>query len=72
MKNFFAQENSESLESKYWSIWNTIFQLKEYCKLSLFEQKVMTAEEREWYLDRWNKEQEKINKEREKASKRKR
>jgi hypothetical protein len=32
----------------------------------------MTAEEREWYLDRWNKEQEKINKEREKASKRKR
>jgi len=31
------------------------FQLKEYGKLSLFEQANMTAEERSWYMERLEK-----------------
>jgi hypothetical protein len=40
------------------------FQLKHYCKLSLFEQNQMTAEERAWFIKRLDKEN-KDNKERE-------
>lgn len=40
------------------------FQLKHYCKLSLFEQNQMTAEERAWFIRRLDKEN-KDNKERE-------
>ena len=38
-----------------------MFLLKEYCGLSLFEQRVMTAEERVWYLERYNEEMKKKN-----------
>lgn len=70
MRTFFAQQRGDSLEAQYWAIWNQIFLLKEYCKFSLFELKMMTAEERVWYIDRYNIEQEKKQKEEQKASKR--
>mgnify|MGYP001568507133 FL=1 len=70
MRTFFAQQRGDSLEAQYCAIWNQIFLLKEYCKFSLFELKMMTAEERVWYIDRYNIEQEKKQKEEQKASKR--
>lgn len=49
------------MEDMYWSIWNQIYQLKEYCNLSLMEQHLMTAEERSWYINRHNEEIKKRN-----------
>lgn len=59
MITFFAPITSIDLEKQYWSIWNSIFLLKEYCGLSLEEQRMMTAEERSWYLSRYNEEMHK-------------
>lgn len=59
MKTFFAPIVSVDLEKQYWSIWNSIFLLKEYCNLSLQEQSMMTAEERTWYISRYNEEMQK-------------
>jgi len=58
------------LEAQYWAIWGQIFLLKEYCKFSLFELKIMTGEERVWYIERYKEEQERKQKEEQKASKR--
>ena len=55
------------MEDVYWSIWNQIYQLKEYCHLSLAEQRLMTAEERTWYINRHNDEIKKRNEQERKA-----
>lgn len=52
MRNFFAQVDPSILESQYWNTWEQIFTLKEYGRLSLFEQSMMSGEERAWYANR--------------------
>lgn len=69
MRTFFAHLKGESLEIQYWAVWNQIFLLKEFCGFSLFELKVMTGEERAWYINRYNQEQERKQKEEQKAYK---
>lgn len=58
-KTFFAPLSNSDREKQYWAIWNQIYNLKEYCGLSLLEQRLMTAEERIWYIERHNEELEK-------------
>lgn len=41
--------------------------LKEYCGLSLQEQALMTAEERSWYVNRYNEEIKKKNEQEKKS-----
>lgn len=67
MKTFFAHLDGERLESVYWDYhWESIFKLKYYCKLSLQEQALMSAEERMWYFERFVKEKEREREEEEK------
>jgi len=70
VKTFFVHTPGENLEKQYWAIWNQIFQLKEYCGFSLFELRLMTAEERSWYIQRYNDEMKKRREEEDKASRR--
>jgi hypothetical protein len=44
--------------------------MKEYCHFNLFELKMMTGEERTWYINRYKEEQEKRQAEEQKAHKR--
>jgi hypothetical protein len=67
VRAFFDLTKEIDYESQYFSIWNQIFLLKEYCGLSLEEQNMMTSEERTWYLNRYNEEVEKRNEQQRKA-----
>ena len=56
------------MEDMYWSIWNQIYQLKEYCHMSLQELRLMTAEERAWYMNRHNEEIKRRNEQERRAN----
>lgn len=70
VNNFFAPLSDVNYEKQYWAVWDQIFQLKQYCNLSLDEQRLMTAEERVWYINRYNHEMEKREEERRKMKNR--
>lgn len=68
MRTSFAPITSLNAEEQYWAIWNQIYLLKEYCHLSLFEQRLMTGEERVWYIERHNEELRKREENQKRAS----
>ena len=52
LKPFFVRKSPEACEQEWGRIMEQQFTLKEYGRLSLFEQDNMTAEERNWYVRR--------------------
>lgn len=56
------------MEKEYEHLMEQLFLLKNYGHLSLHEQNLMNAEDRAWYIDRLNKEEEKKKEAEEKAA----
>jgi len=67
LKTFFAQLSHDEFERIYNNLLEQQFLLKTYGKLTLFEQNSMTAEDRRWWMQRIQEENEKKAEEEKKA-----
>ena len=62
LKPFFVRKSLEDCEKEWERVMEQQFILKEYGRISLFEQNNMTAEERNWYVRRLDHEYRERNK----------
>ena len=59
--HFFVQraiESPQELDNEYYHVLEQMFQLKHHGHLNLFEQDLLTAEDRKWWIDRIKKQYE--------------